>query len=454
MKNYYRLLLIVSLIATIFPGCVERYDTPPAEREFEYGTIVPIATVKALYDTEREKEWFNRTPFRIEDDWAITGIVTGSDKKDGNLYKEGYIEDQSSGILLKFESTGGFYLGDSVIINLKDLYLGDYGDFIQVGDIPYTDASGNYRVSGFNKDERMLKVSVGNPSHPTMASIAEIKSDDFLGRLVKLTDVQFSGSETGKTYADIISDPPVAMNRDLEDCSGDRIIVRTSGYATFAGATLPAGSGTIIGIVTKFNTDYQIIIRDISEVEMDGERCVQVLGSFGTPVETISQDFESFSDDQDINTAGWQNYIVSGGRYWRAQYFATEDNTYAQSTGYNSGVAEMETWLITPPVTISAAKTLTFRSAMAYWTHEAGKQPLEVLFSTDYDGTNLATASWTSLTATLPASTGSNYAWVASGDVALPVSAGQAGVIAFRYRGSNTESTSSIIDDIVVTAAK
>jgi hypothetical protein len=113
----------------------------------------------------------------------------------------------------------------------------------------------------------------------------------------------------------------------------------------------------------------------------------------------------------------------------------------------------MITWFITPPVTISVQKILTFQSAQAYWAHGTAK-PLEVFFSTDYNGYNLTSATWTPLSATLATSSDVNYAFVNSGDIYLPVQAGKAGVIAFRYTGSNTLSTSSCIDNIIVTVAK
>ena len=452
MKNIYKITSVLATSVILLSSCVERFDTPPEAKEFEYGTIVTIDQVKALYDDELAKQWFDRSPVIIDQDWAITGIVTGSDKKDGNLYKEGYIEDASSGLLLKFESTGGFYIGDSVIIDISNLYLGDYGDFIQLGDIPYTDDSGNLRVSGFNKDERMYKVSVNNPSHPGLASIPAIHSDDFLGKLVKLENVQFSAGGTGTTYADPLSDPPQSMNRDLEDCAGNKVIVRSSGYSTFAGDPLPGGNGTITGIVTKFNSDYQIIIRDIDEVVMDGERCAQSLGSLGSPVETINEDFESFSNYDDIEIDGWLSLLVKGDRYWIAKLY--EGNTYMQASGYNSGLNEMETWVITQPVNIGTQKVLTFRSAIYDWQHQGGNKPVELLFSTDYDGTNLSSANWTPLSASLADENSAWNAWIESGNVNLPVQAGASGVIAFRYHGSNTESTSYRIDDIVVTSAK
>lgn len=452
MKIRKSILIITLLVTGFISGCVEKFDTEPEFKAIEYGTIVDISQVKALYTTEMAKPYYDRVPVEITEDWAITGIVTGSDKKDGNLYKEGYVEDASSGILLKFLSTGGFYLGDSVIVKMKGLFIGDYGDFIQVGGHPYTDASGNLRVSGFNKDERVMKPSIGNPSHPAAATISQVKNSSYLGKLVKLDNVQFAGNELGKTYADALLDPPASANRNLQDCDGNTIIVRSSGYATFANDPLPTGNGSIIGIVTKFNTDYQIIIRDINEVLLDGERCIQGAQELGDPVETLSQDFESFANYDEIIIDGWQNLMVVGSRSWQNKIFS--ENGYAQATAFNSGLAEMETWLITQPVTISVQKILTFRSSKAYWTHAPGNMPLEVLYSTNYNGSNLNGATWTSLTPTLATSTTTDYAWVASGNVMLPVAAGQSCVIAFRYTGGGAETTSSIIDDISVVAAK
>jgi len=452
MKTIYKISLLTVLITVSITACIDKFDEAPDIPGFESATIVSINQVKALYDDELAKDWFDRAPVMIDQDWAITGQVIGSDKKDGNLYKEGFIEDASSGILLKFESTGGFYLGDSVIINVKGLYLGDYGDFIQLGGIPYTDASDNLRVSGFNKDERMLKVSVNNPSHPTVTTIDEASTDDFLGRLVTFNNVQFTLGGSGATYADALADPPAAGNRDLEDIAGDEIIVRSSGYSTFASDLLPEGNGSITGIITKFSSDYQLIIRDISEVDMTGERLAQMLGTLGDPVESISEDFESTSNYDDIEVEGWQNLIVTGDRYWIAKYFSDGNNRYMQASGYNSGLSEMETWVITQPVTITTQKTLTFKSAKQYWAHESGNEPFELFYSSDYNGTNHSEATWTPLSAILAVESSNDNEWISSGDILLPVLSGQSVVIAFKYTGSDTETTSYRIDDIVISA--
>jgi len=433
-------------------GCVEYYDDPPALAPFMPGEIVPISQVKQLYAAELAKPWTERTPVKITGNWSIAGLATATDKKDGNLYKEGFIEDASSGLLMKFESTGGLFIGDSIIVNLQGLYLSDYGNFIQLGGPPYTDDSGNKRLAGFNKDKQILRYSMGNNTRPTLRTITQAKSSPMQGRLVTINDVQFADSETGKTWAEPGEDPPASANRYLTDCSGNRIIVRTSGYASFAGNQLPAGKGTITGIITIFNSDYQLIVRDIEEVQLTGDRCPPGGQVLGDPVETLGQNFSSFTNNQDILTPGWQNFAQAGSRVWRAQLFS--GNMYAQSTGYLSGDSEIIIWLIPPPVILSAQKVLTFQTAKAYWAHQGSNLPFDVLFSTNYNGANITTATWAPISATIAGKDDTDHAWISSGNINLPVISGGTGVIAFRYRGSNTESTSYRIDNIVVTAAK
>lgn len=452
MKGICYITGIVLPATLLLNACVDKFDDDPPYTPVEYGIIVPIAQVKELYSGELAQPWYERSPVQITEDWAITGVVTGSDKVNGNLYKEGYLEDASGGILLKFLATGGFYLGDSVILNVKDLYLGDYGNFVHLGDVPYTDNSGNYRVSGFNKDRRMIKVSIGHSFPPAQAGIQQVKNHQYPGRLVQFHGVQFASYELGKTWADPLADPPAAANRYLEDCDGNTIIVRTSGYATFAGDLLPEGNGSVTGIVTVFNNDYQLIIRDFAEVLLNGERCIQNAQELGTPVETLSEDFESFANDEDILIDGWQNLMIEGNRMWRNKVYS--GNSYAQATGFGSGVDYLEIWLITRPVTISTQKTLSFQTAKAYWEHEPGNHPLEVLVSTDYDGTNFYSATWAPVSATLATSSSPDHTFINSGNISLPVAAGQNAVIAFKYTGSATESTSYRLDNINITSGK
>ncbi|MBE0666077.1 MAG: hypothetical protein IH593_00235, partial [Bacteroidales bacterium] len=191
MKTTNNIYLFAALTAAFLlaPSCSDNNEAPPPEKSFVPGEVVTVDQVKSLYATELAKPWQQRVPVMIENDWAIRGIITASDKKDGNLYKEAFIQDGTTGLRMLFDATSGLYIGDSVTVNVKGLWLGDYGNFIQMGSEPYIDNSGNTRVSGFNMDKQVLKLSIGNPTYPQTATITQIKSLAWLGKLVKLEDV-------------------------------------------------------------------------------------------------------------------------------------------------------------------------------------------------------------------------------------------------------------------------
>jgi hypothetical protein len=149
----------------------------------------------------------------------------------------------------------------------------------------------------------------------------------------------------------------------------------------------------------------------------------------------------------DINLEGWTNIKVEGDRAWIAREF--DNNLYAQSSGYNSGLSAMETWMITPPVTNIQDKKISFKSAIAFWAHGSG-HPGAVFVSNDFVGDNFETATWTEINIALAQESDGDNTWVESGEYDLSAFTGNA-AIAFRYIGSDTESTTLRFDDILVT---
>jgi hypothetical protein len=450
MKKLNYIVILFSILLSA--ACSDNNENPPPVIEFIAGDFVQIQQVKDLYSAELAKVWTDRVPVEIFENWSIKGIITASDKKDGNLYKEAYIQDGSGGVHLMFNSTSGLYIGDSVIVNLQGLFLSDYGNLIQVGSTPYIDESGNYRLLGIVMDQVTKKISINNPTTPEIVTIPQVKSTGWLGKLVTLNNVQFTDDAVGESYADYMLDPPASANRNLMDCDKNQIIVRSSGYASFASDIITDLNGSITGIVTVFNSDYQLIIRDYTEVQLTNDRCTPGIPPLGSPVETLSQDFESFANDEDIQIDGWQNIAQKGDRIWRNKIFSS--NGYAQATAYGSNLARMVTWLITRPVTISVQKTLNFQTAKAYWAHTGTNLPFELLYSTDYNGRNLVSATWVPLSATIAGITDPDNTFINSGNVNLPVENGKSCAIAFKYTGSSTESTSYRVDNIVITVTK
>jgi len=126
IRRIYRLTAVVALLL-LAVSCSDNNETPPPEKAFVPGEIVTVQQVRALYaDQLAISDYTQRHPVEIVNDWALRGIITATDKEDGNFYKEAYIEDATGGLRLVFEATSGLYIGDSVIVNVKGLWLGDW----------------------------------------------------------------------------------------------------------------------------------------------------------------------------------------------------------------------------------------------------------------------------------------------------------------------------------------
>ena len=162
----------------------------------------------------------------------------------------------------------------------------------------------------------------------------------------------------------------------LEDCDGNTIIIRTSGYANFASDTLPEGNGSLIAIASVYNGEAQLVIRSINEVQLTGNRCGGGGGDPIDPVAEVNENFDSVENYTDVNLTGWTNIKVAGDRRWQGKTYQSEK--YAQATGYNSGLSNMETWLITPPViNTNGDKELSFKTANYFFIQPIIKRPYQ-----------------------------------------------------------------------------
>ncbi|MBK8700009.1 MAG: hypothetical protein IPN29_10955 [Saprospiraceae bacterium] len=92
--------------------------------------------------------------------------------------------------------------------------------------------------------------------------------------LIKINGIEFANQ--GETYADAVTQSTV--NRTLTTCSNQEILLRSSGYADFAGTTVPSGKGSIVAIYSIFGNDKQLMIRDLEDVNMTEPRCGSTAG--------------------------------------------------------------------------------------------------------------------------------------------------------------------------------
>ncbi|MBR6846777.1 MAG: chitobiase/beta-hexosaminidase C-terminal domain-containing protein [Bacteroidales bacterium] len=147
-----------------------------------------------------------------------------------------------------------------------------------------------------------------------------------------------------------------------------------------------------------------------------------------------------FQQDWEGEMNGWTFVTVEGSNAWTINQY--QGNHYAYANGYNGGVNEQ--WCISPAfdLNVYSNANLTFRNAKNY-TGPA----VQLLFSSDYDGENPSSATWTELEFNM--STGS-YAWVESGVIDLADYTGSNCYIGFKYTCTETEAAAWEIDDIML----
>lgn len=153
---------------------------------------------------------------------------------------------------------------------------------------------------------------------------------------------------------------------------------------------------------------------------------------------------ENFSDGLGAFTAV---NLVGEQEWHQASYQGT---TYANMNGYaNNSYNDNEDWLITPAIEIGVntwtEMSMEFRSAMKF-----DGNPLDVLYSTDYDGAgNPNDFTWINISDAFDFSTG-NYTWVESGLFVMPNPTPAVYYFAFVYTSTDQAASSWEITDVKV----
>ena len=433
-KMNIRTLLLGFVAMLTVVACKKEFDAPPI-RTIPVGDIVTIADLKAMYAANGNASIaFNDTM-----QMSLYCTVT-ADEQSGNLYKSVYVQDATGALNLRLVSSGGLYEGDSIRVYLPGTILGKY--------------QGTWQLDQVNVDNNIAKQATQRYVAPRTITLAQLGAD-VGGELVRIENVEFVQSEAcnGVTYADAAGQ--ASADRNISDCTGTTIIVRTSGYANFAGDQIASGNGTFTGIVGIYqpNTSLtiQLLIRDITEVAFTGERC-DPCPTQCAPTTGVQEDFASTVANIDINLACWNNQPQSGTRYWRG--YSVNGDLCAQATAYGSTAAQEVSYLITPPVTYTAGMNLSFKTQRGFGV--AGHDPFALFISTNYTLGNPSSATWVPMTAAYATPSTADQVWVPSGNVdlgaALPAGYTGSFVVGFRYTGSGTtgQTTNYRVDDVLI----
>lgn len=459
MKNLknIKLISLLFLLGIMGASCVQDDDYNVPEINVEEPNVdvnTTIETIKRIYRGYEPKiieagEGSSRELYLAA--YAISSDETG------NFYKSLVIQDlpenPNAGVAISTEATNlytKYEPGRKIYFRVDGLYIGEYAGLPTIG-ILDGDEVGRINVEDF--EDRILRSTEKVEIQPQTITISQANDNDtnevFLNTLVKFENVQFPEGLAGIAH---YGNPgnTYSVNRQLENCDEETIVLRTSGYSDFKGLLLPEGNGEITAVLSRFNNDVQLFIRDIDDVNMNNERC-NLSGNgeiFDLP---FFQDFESHNSGAGIplDIEGWTNVNVNGGtRVFEVMEF--NSNNYTQTSAYNSGESPYEVWLVTPGIRLpsDSSPILTFDTNDGFYNGEA----LTIKIATDFDG-DVLTAEWTSLDADISAGNSNGYGaeFTPSGDIDLSTYAGEIVYIGFQYLGaSNGITTTYQIDNISV----
>jgi|SRR6218665_618832 len=456
MKNL-KLVLTAAVFATL-ASCVndDKYGTPDLS-----GDCISIAKTKEVGDITTTSTSTAR-PYTTDPALTdyIEAYVTSSDEG-GNFYK--------SISMMSLDGTKGFSMpvdnynlfnefepGRKVTIKLdKDRYIiKQHGSTI----IGSAFGTGVGRVSGVEYKNVILRSceDVEETQILKHLTIAQAKNDQYLNMLIEFDGVQFTDPSLSKKYYDAsLNSIGGATNHEISDQFGNKVIVRVSEYAKFAGALIPSKNGKIRGVMTKFNSDYQFMIRTLNDVNVTGDRLSidlspPLVGTSLSYDSTLAEPFTSYTTTNQQNFPKYINDAAVGTRYWQLKTFG--GNKYIQMSSFG-GTAEANRSLFLVPVNMTAASTFSFKTCAGF---DNGRV-LKVYYTTNYTpGQQITTATLTEITSsfTIPVGPSATYAasFTASGVYNIPAGITGNGFFVFEYVGNGTggPTTTMQIDDITI----
>ncbi|MFG4000853.1 DUF5689 domain-containing protein [Flavobacterium aquidurense] len=449
MKNKL-LLSFFTFLLLLFYGCNNEVDIP------KLACTQPDLTVNQT--VQKVKDLSGSVPKQYSYNDIIEAYVVSSDEG-GNFFKTISFQTLATD---KTPATGfsipvdvsntyiDFRVGNKVYIKLKNQFTDLYFGGLRIGSL-YVSNAGDPTIGRVSQNDykTVLNASctvIDESQLVKSVSIEEALDDDKLNTLVELTDVQFTEEAVGRHYFEESNNVGGSTNWNLRDKTGNQIIFRTSSYASFADQIVPEGSGKVRGILTKFGSDYQMMIRSEKDLVMNGKRTVPF----------FAEDFQSVKNNVNFTLPGWSNIVEKATKLWKSMLYA--GNGYAEFNTTSTTAAENVAWLVTPKINMNGYKNavLSFRSAQHDLKVDSPLNSLEVYISNNFDGSNVTKAKWTKLSANFASLSTPTRQFVSSGGIDLSAYSGNIH-IAFKYIGSGKDKTLNgafMVDDVKIFGEK
>ncbi|OIQ19380.1 MAG: hypothetical protein BM557_06655 [Flavobacterium sp. MedPE-SWcel] len=455
----------MAIAAGTFTSCVNDDDYNVPDLECIESTLVANKTVQEIYNNATD------AAVLYEGDDVIEAVVVSSDQG-GNFYKTMFLTslDGNIGFSLQINDTDlftNYNVGRKVFIKLTGLYTQIRSNTLQIGAL-YNGNIGQIPTLTYGDNiERSCTVIAEEELVNVITDLSTL-DDSYIGKLIEFQGVQFTDASLGQTYyneSNVDGGGQTLTYITSSDAETITVPFRTGSFTEYGGTEVSANSGTIRGILTKFNTTYQFVSRYETDINLTEDRDGDTGGSgsgdgtakggtdivFGNPV---SEDFESY--DAGNHDGAFPKYVNDhsiGDRYWELREFG--GNQYIQMSSFNGSGNPGEpakAYFFVPAD--FAAPTFTFDKQMRYMSGEA----LKVYYVTENNytvGEAFDVANFVDITAefadlTYPANGESQNSFTSAGTYNIPASVTGNGFFVFEYTGTETITTTVQIDNILV----
>ena len=437
MKNNLKKIALVLVISILSNSCVNESFNDPKDSCVSPG-LAKTKEVTALY-----AQATSGAQSYIVDD-IIEGYVVSSDEG-GNFYQSMYVQptDGSRGFNISVGEGNlylkGFQPGKKVFLKLKGLTYANPSSGARgliFGATPTSTFTVD-RISELEYKKFMVPSCdiISEDAIVTPITLAQV-SDTYLNKLVEFDNAEFTADFVGGTFDINRLDASDSNTFITNNIGGATLPVRTSRFSNFAADAVPAGNGKIRGVLTKFGTTHQLILRTTRDLKLTNARV--------GPLNLVNEPFPGPTLPED-----WTTFSVLGAEVWNLVTFA--GNSYAQMSGFSNGNNANEDWLITPKFDLSgfATATVAFDTAKSNFSGN----PIQVFVSKNYSGSgnpNAPGVIWTQITG-FPLATG--FTLVNSGNLSLNPFIGNSAVyVGFKYTSTTAASTTWQVDNVKVRA--
>lgn len=294
--KYIKFLVAAMLLGGLATSCMDDDWNDPTGEVAPYGNndiveddakMISIKELKAKTVDLIPSSQANDT-VRITEDWQLKVRVTGNDIQ-GNIYNQIAVQDESGEGLLICIQKGGLFgflpVGQEILVNLKGLYIGIYGNNVQIG-VPYTNTSGRtfpsrMNINVWNEHFKILGAADASKVVPEKFDVSKLKDVAYVkshrGKLMTLENVEMDGADGKLAWApeaDKDAGNGVSRTVKIDGKAQKLMVVRSSTYADFAAKAMPTGKVNLTGIFTVYATNpsksgytWQILLRSDSDIE-------------------------------------------------------------------------------------------------------------------------------------------------------------------------------------------